>query len=101
MACYLLVFLGALTGFLRDNFPPASIFMGDAGSLFIGYQLSVLTVVSTFTTSPYPIVPVALPLLVLAVPLFDTASVVWIRLRVGRPVFVAVHPHQAPGRPGQ
>lgn len=93
VACYLLVLAGATAGFLRHNFPPATIFLGDAGSLFIGYQISILTVVSTFYESRYTVFPVALPILILAVPLFDTASVVWIRWREGRPIFVGDKKH--------
>ncbi len=93
VSSWLLVFAGATAGFLRHNFPPASIFLGDAGSLFVGYQLSVLTIVSTFYTPTYTFFPVALPLLVLAVPLFDTATVVWIRWREGRPIFVGDKKH--------
>ncbi|MBI4612209.1 MAG: undecaprenyl/decaprenyl-phosphate alpha-N-acetylglucosaminyl 1-phosphate transferase [Planctomycetes bacterium] len=87
VSSYLLVFLGSLAGFLRHNFPPATIFLGDAGSLYIGYQLAVLTVASSFYEPAYEFYPVALPVLVLVVPLFDTGRVVWIRWREKRPIF--------------
>ncbi len=83
----LMALLGSLLGFLRYNFPPASIFMGDCGSLFIGYMMSTLTVYATFYQAPFPLFPVALPLLVLAVPLFDTATVVLYRWQRGKPIF--------------
>ncbi len=84
----LLVLIGALGGFLVHNRPPARLFMGDAGSNFLGFLLGVLTVAGTFTRtgkdSPYAVVA---PLLVMAVPLYDTMSVILIRLREGRSPF--------------
>ncbi|MBI2899353.1 MAG: undecaprenyl/decaprenyl-phosphate alpha-N-acetylglucosaminyl 1-phosphate transferase [Planctomycetes bacterium] len=78
---------GSCLGFLLFNFPPARIFLGDAGSLFIGYWLSVLTVSFTFYTSSRPIWAYAVPLVVFAVPIFDTGRVVLLRLRERRPIF--------------
>ncbi len=80
---------GACAGFLLHNLPPARIFLGDGGSLFIGWMLATLTVTFTFYETSRGAEPWAygIPLAVLAVPLYDTASVVWIRLRAGRPVF--------------
>ena len=88
--CLLAVaFAGALLGFLPHNFKPASIFLGDAGSHFIGYMLAVLPVMGTFyRPGELTHLPVLIPLLVLAVPLFDLAMVMWIRLRRGQPVYV-------------
>lgn len=80
---------GALLGFLPHNFKPASIFLGDAGSHFIGYMLAVLPVMGTFYRKGDPTwLPVLIPLLVLAVPLFDMAMVMWIRFRRGQPVYL-------------
>ena len=80
---------GALLGFLPHNFKPASIFLGDAGSHFIGYMLAVLPIMGTFYRAGEPTwLPVLIPLLVLAVPLFDLAMVMWIRLQRGQPVHV-------------
>lgn len=62
---------GALTGFLRHNFNPARIFMGDSGSLFVGYLLACLAVRTTGGENP---VGIAVPLLVVAVPLLDTTT---------------------------
>src|SRR5262249_35021446 len=83
----LLVLVGALGGFLVHNRPPARLFMGDAGSNFLGFLLGTLTVVGTFTRPGYAPYSVLSPLLVMAVPLYDTASVVLIRLREGRSPF--------------
>ncbi len=77
---------GAIGGFLVFNFPPARIFMGDAGSLVLGYMLSVLSILTTYYESGTGVAPYALaiPLVVLAVPLYDFVSVVIIRLLEGR-----------------
>lgn len=85
--------LGSLLGFLYYNFPPASIFMGDCGALFIGYLMSVLTIHATFYQPQYSLFPIALPLLVMAVPLFDTGTVAWLRWRTGRPIFQGDRQH--------
>ena len=66
-----LVFVGALVGFLVHNFNPASIFMGDSGSLFLGYVLAVYTLSSPANSDP-ALAPVV-PLLALGFPLLDTS----------------------------
>ncbi len=91
----LLVLVGALGGFLVYNRHPARLFMGDAGSNFLGFLLGTLTVIGTFTRptlgySPYGVLT---PLLVMAVPLYDTTSVILIRLREGRSPFEADRRH--------
>lgn len=80
------VFLGASAGFLIFNFPPARIFMGDAGSLVVGYMLATVSVLTTYFQSGQGVPPYALamPLVILAVPLYDFTSVVIIRLLEGR-----------------
>ncbi len=80
-----LMLVGAVLGFLVFNFPPASIFMGDSGSLVVGYFLSVLTVLTNYYNPQQQHTPfgVLAPLLVLAVPLYDVASVVIVRIREG------------------
>jgi UDP-GlcNAc:undecaprenyl-phosphate/decaprenyl-phosphate GlcNAc-1-phosphate transferase len=89
----LLVLVGALGGFLVHNRHPARLFMGDAGSNFLGFLLGALTVVGTFTRPGYSPLGVLAPLLVMAVPLYDTTSVVLIRLREGRSPFEADRRH--------
>ena len=83
----LMVFAGAVGGFLYHNLSPARIFMGDAGSMFNGYMLATIGLLGTFhseaTESP---IAIAAPLFALAVPLFDTISVVYIRWRAGVPL---------------
>jgi UDP-GlcNAc:undecaprenyl-phosphate GlcNAc-1-phosphate transferase len=87
----MLVVVGALAGFLVHNHSPARLFMGDAGSNFLGFLLGALTVAGTFTRddpdrvySPYGVLA---PLLVMAVPLYDMTSVILIRLKEGRSPF--------------
>ena len=74
---------GCAAGFLRHNFHPAKIYMGDAGSLFLGYLLAVLGLELQLTATP-PLVALFVPLLVLGVPLFDTTLVTVQRLLHGR-----------------
>lgn len=83
--CVLLMVAGAALGFLIYNFPPARVFMGDAGSLVVGYLLAVCTVLTTFKDPAQQVRPfgVVAPLLVFAIPLYDEASVVLRRLWLG------------------
>lgn len=87
IAAMIVPLVGACAGFLCFNFPPARIFLGDAGSLFIGFWLSCLTISFTFYEAHYPLFTYVVPLAVLAVPLFDTSSVVLIRLMNRKPIF--------------
>ena len=84
---FLLVLVGSLLGFLCHNRPPARIFMGDAGSYLVGYFIAMATLSATFAGDSLPRHAILAPLCVLAVPLYDTLSVVLIRLRVGRSPF--------------
>ena len=77
---------GATLGFLRYNFNPASTFMGDAGSLVIGFLLAVLGIKLDFAAQTTQ-VTWAIPLLVLAIPIFDTTLVTFTRLREKRSPF--------------
>lgn len=84
---FLLVVVGSLVGFLWHNRPPARLFMGDAGSYLVGYLLAMGTLSATFAGDNLPRHAILAPLCVLAVPLYDTATVVLIRLRAGRSPF--------------
>ena len=77
---------GATLGFLRYNFSPASTFMGDTGSLVIGFVVAVLGIKLDFP-SQSTVVTWAIPILVLAIPIFDTTLVTFTRLREGRSPF--------------
>ncbi len=84
-AVMLAALAGGLVGFLRYNVHPASIYLGDAGSLFVGLMLGALAMTGKYTT----VNPVAVlaPVLILGVPIFDTFFVMYIRWRRGVPVF--------------
>lgn len=79
-----LIIGGALAGFLVYNFNPASIFMGDSGSLVIGFSISILTLFYSEVGGNNQISLIAVPLLLLLVPIFDTSLVTVIRLLSGR-----------------
>ena len=80
-------FLGAVGGFLIRNYPPAKIFMGDAGSLFLGFFLSGISVVSAPAAYTRGVTAVLVfPVLLVLVPILDTTFVTVTRLLTGRPV---------------
>jgi UDP-GlcNAc:undecaprenyl-phosphate/decaprenyl-phosphate GlcNAc-1-phosphate transferase len=79
------VLVGACIGFLYYNFNPASIFMGDTGSLFLGFMLAAVGIKLRFPENT-DIVTWMVPVLVLGVPLFDTALVTISRIRRGIPI---------------
>ncbi len=83
--------LGACIGFLFYNFNPASIFMGDTGSLFLGFVLAAVGIKLRFPTN-VPAVTWLAPVLVLGVPILDTSLVIVSRLRRG------YNPFTTPGR---
>jgi UDP-GlcNAc:undecaprenyl-phosphate GlcNAc-1-phosphate transferase len=94
VAGLLLVLLGSLLGFLFHNWPPARIFMGDGGSYFVGFYIAIATLLATYTsyTSNRPYA-VAAPLCVMAVPLYDMVTVLYIRWCEGRSWFQADKSH--------
>jgi UDP-GlcNAc:undecaprenyl-phosphate GlcNAc-1-phosphate transferase len=79
MVVLMLALLGSVTGFLFFNFHPARIFMGDGGSMFLGFMIGAGSVVCQTKTSAF--VGIALPFLALGVPIFDTGFAI-IRRRV-------------------
>lgn len=91
---FLLVMVGALVGFLWHNRPVAKLFMGDAGSYFVGFLIAVMTLLATFSgydsTAQHAVFA---PLCVMAVPLYDMTTVLWIRIREGRSPFQADKSH--------
>ena len=83
--------VGACLGFLVYNFNPASIFMGDAGALFLGFILAAVAIKLRFPEG-VQIVTWMVPVLILGLPLFDTALVIFSRLRRG------LNPLTTPGK---
>lgn len=86
-----LAFAGAILGFLRFNTYPASVFMGDAGSQVLGFATGVLSIEATQSISSA--VSSALPILLLALPILDTATVMVQRISEGRSPFSADRNH--------
>jgi UDP-GlcNAc:undecaprenyl-phosphate GlcNAc-1-phosphate transferase len=96
----LALLVGGLAGFLIFNFPPAKIFMGDGGSLVVGFVLALLTARTTFYDPSQPEFAlgggwygVFMPVIVLAIPLYDFLSVSLIRLKQGKSPFVGDQQH--------
>jgi len=88
---FLSALIGALAGFLAHNFPPARLFLGDAGSLLIGYTIGVITVLASYVAPQEKIrnewFGPFMPVILLGLPLYDMVSVIWIRWREGRPIY--------------
>jgi UDP-GlcNAc:undecaprenyl-phosphate/decaprenyl-phosphate GlcNAc-1-phosphate transferase len=82
---------GAILGFLRYNFNPATIFLGDSGSLFIGFLLSALALEGAEKAPT--IVAVAIPVVSFGLPILETSLSILRRLISGRPVFTADREH--------
>ncbi len=82
---------GAILGFLRYNFNPATIFLGDSGSLFIGFLLSALALAGAQKAPT--IVAVAIPVVSFGLPILETMLSILRRLIGGRPVFTADREH--------
>jgi UDP-GlcNAc:undecaprenyl-phosphate GlcNAc-1-phosphate transferase len=96
-ARYLAIVMGATSGFLIYNIHPASIFMGDAGSLFLGLTLAVLTLAVGGPAHDRSRIlsVVAAPVLVLLIPIFDTTLVTVSRILSGRPVAAGGRDHSS------
>lgn len=87
----LLVLSGALIGFLRYNFNPASIFLGDSGALFIGFTLAALSITGAQKASTA--VAIAIPLMAFALPVIDTGFAIVRRFLSGKPLFTGDREH--------
>lgn len=85
MAAMAMILIGATLGFLKYNFHPASIFMGDTGSMFLGYNLAVFAVLG-FAKS-FTLLSLATPILVLAIPILDTLFAIVRRKLNHMPIF--------------
>ncbi len=79
----LLAFAGALLGFLPNNFKPAKIFLGDNGSLFIGYMMAAFTLLCKYQVHDATYVTLFIPVLVFGVPIYDMLSVITVRISRG------------------
>ena len=95
IGAFALLFTGTLLGFLVFNFPPAKIFMGDAGALPAGFLLALLTLRTTYyhQAASGQWYPVLIPLISMAVPLYDFLSVTFLRISQGKSPFVGDTQH--------
>ncbi len=94
IAGFLIVLVGAIAGFLLHNNPArATIFMGDGGAYFIGFLLAASTLSATFADYDAKPQTIYVPVLILAVPLYDMTTVILIRLRNGKSPFVGDKNH--------
>jgi len=91
VAVIALALTGALAGFLRYNFNPASIFLGDSGSLFVGFSLAALSLQGSQKSSTA--VAVAIPILAFGLPVVDTGVSIARRFLSGKPIFQGDREH--------
>lgn len=85
---------GSCLGFVRFNFPKAQIFMGDAGSLILGFLTACLAVIGSWKTEKITL-SLSIPIIILAYPIFDTTLVTIIRIMERRPVFQGGKDHSS------
>ncbi len=90
-AILLAALAGTAAGFLRYNFFPASIFLGDSGSLFFGFMLACASIVGVLKSTL--VIALVIPIVVLGIPIYDTATAVIRRAITGRPIFEADKKH--------
>lgn len=93
LAALALLMVGALAGFLIYNFNPASIFMGDSGSLFLGYTLAITTLSLGDGAHANPMLGLLVPVIVLGLPLLDTGLCITRRVLEHRSPFAPDHDH--------
>lgn len=86
-----MVLAGALLGFLRYNFPPASVFLGDCGSMFIGLVVGVMAIQSSLKGAAT--IALAAPLAVFTIPIFDSAMAIVRRRLAGLSIFTTDRGH--------
>ena len=93
IAVMLVALLGSLLGFLRYNWHPARIYMGDTGAMFIGLLLGAMAMIEQYP-SDHPL-SLLTPVFILGIPIFDTLFVMYIRYRRGVPIFLGSPDHIA------
>lgn len=90
-ALFIVAIAGAALGFLKYNFFPASIFLGDSGSYFLGFIVAAAAIIGVFKTTL--VVALVVPLLILGVPIFDTTFAILRRLKEKKSPFAADNKH--------
>ena len=93
-ATFAIALCGSSLGFLKHNFPKASIFMGDTGSLFIGFALACIAIIGSWET-PTKITSLAVPIFILGYPIFDTTLVTIMRIKERRSIFQGGKDHSS------
>lgn len=91
MVVFMLALMGSLSGFLVFNFHPAKVFLGDCGSLFLGFTIAAASVMCV--TKSATLIGLALPVLALGIPIFDTLSSMLRRFLEGRSLFAPDRNH--------
>ena len=91
LAILCLILAGASLGFLPFNFPPARLFLGDTGSLFLGFMLAGFSIMGA--TKQVALTTLIIPVLILGLPITDTFYVMWRRFKNGRSIFQADRSH--------
>lgn len=90
----LLALMGSHLGFLRYNYPPARLYMGDTGSLFSGFLLAAVAINISYAPLERPIALIV-PVLAMSLPIYDTLFLVIMRIRKRKPVFSKTNDHFA------
>jgi UDP-GlcNAc:undecaprenyl-phosphate/decaprenyl-phosphate GlcNAc-1-phosphate transferase len=90
-AILLAALAGTAAGFLRYNFFPASIFLGDSGSLFFGFMLACASIVGVLKSTL--VIALVIPIVILGIPIYDTANAIIRRVISRRPIFEADKKH--------
>lgn len=91
IALLAMIMTGAILAFLRHNFHPASIFLGDSGSMFLGFTIAFLSIEGVMKGAT--LITMVVLLLTLAIPILDTLQVILTRLKEGRPIYKADRSH--------
>jgi len=91
VAALAMILAASVLGFLPFNFHPAKVFMGDTGSMFLGFTLSVLAVVGL--TKSATVISIFIPIVILGIPIFDTMYAIIRRFLNGTPIFQADKEH--------
>ncbi len=93
LAFMLTALAGSLLGFLRYNFHPATIYLGDAGALFLGLMLGAVSMIGQYDGNHQ--LALLSPAFILGVPLYDTLFVIYVRILRGLPIFLGSPDHMA------
>lgn len=88
----LVALLGSHLGFLKYNYPPARIYMGDTGSLFSGFILAAVAINISYAPLERPVALIT-PILAMSMPIYDTLFLIIMRIKKGKPIFSKTNDH--------